>query len=326
MIAEPEATPSEDTKELATFAPHEEIHLNGVLCCGQSIPRQRKGITEIALRSLINLVRQVTDWTDPSGHADAYAGNYRFLVLDARMPAGTDTFVQIWSEPFDELIVEVGPGNRDDAALQSFADRIRESLYDRGFEIGGNADNFKKTLSKPCQEDAPRVARELLAILMDVLGYDGRTDLGYRFTQDSHLQSGQVVSSFSRDSLQTMCTVWGIRSRLVADEDNLLEAHDLYQGFQLHLYEPQSHRPGSYWEIHCVILLDLDHDKALALVAKVNDRPYLLKAFATSGSTDLTQLVRLSFGINLAGGVTLDHVRCQIKEFLALVRRLRWEM
>jgi hypothetical protein len=48
-----------------------------------------------------------------------------------------------------------------------------------------------------------------------------------------------------------------------------------------------------------------------------------MKAFATSEPNDLTQRVRLSFGINLAGGVTLEHVRCQIVEFLELVRRLR---
>jgi Ni,Fe-hydrogenase III large subunit len=38
------------------------------------------------------------------------------------------------------------------------------------------------------------------------------------------------------------------------------------------------------------------------------------------------QQVRLSFGINLAGGVTVDHVRCPIVEVLKLVRRMRRKM
>ena len=73
-------------------------------------------------------------------------------------------------------------------------------------------------------------------------------------------------------------------------------------------------------------MLTLDQEKAAGLRDEVNGKPHLMKAFATSEGTDLTQQVRLSFGINLAGGVTLDHVRCQIVEFLELVRRLRRKM
>ncbi len=66
----------------------------------------------------------------------------------AASAAGITAFVQIWAEPCCDLIVEVGPGNRDDEALQAFADGVRAALEDRGFEIGGNADNFRKTLPR----------------------------------------------------------------------------------------------------------------------------------------------------------------------------------
>jgi hypothetical protein len=323
VLDEAEATPPIAAEEFESFAPHEEIALDGVLCCGQPLPRTRSEISGIALPSLINLVRQVTDWTDPSGDEGQYLGDYRFLVLDTLTASGIEAFVQIWSEPFDELVVEVGPGDRDDAARQAFADRIRESLYDRGFEIGGNADNFRKTLPSPAKEDSPRVARELLAILMDVLGYDGRTDLAYKLQQDTNLRAGHVVTGLSCSALQLLCTRWGLRSRISPDENNLLDAHDLHQDFQLNLFCPQTHRKGHFWEIHCVVFLGLTKDQAHELMREVNGKPHLMKAFVTSDSGDLTQQVRLSFGINLAGGVTLDHVRCQIVEFLELVRRLR---
>jgi hypothetical protein len=103
----------------------------------------------------------------------------------------------------------------------------------------------------------------------------------------------------------------------------LVEVHDLHQEFQLNLFYPQPHRKGFFWEIHCVAFLDLTQDKANALMSEVNGKAHLMKAFATSELDDLTQRVRLSFGINLAGGVTLEHVRCQIVEFLELLRRLR---
>ena len=167
------------------------------------------------------------------------------------------------------------------------------------------------------------MGRELLAILIDVLGYDGRSDLTYRFEQASNLQAGHLATGLSCVALQMLCTRWGLRSRVSPDESNLLNVHDLHQEFQLNLFYPQPHRKGFFWEIHCVAFLDLTPDKANALMSEVNGKPHLMKAFATSEPNALTQQVRLSFGINLAGGVTLEHVRCQIVEFLELVRRLR---
>jgi len=321
-----EVTPSAEQDEFAILAPHEAIALDGVLCCGHRLPRPRSETSGIALRPLANLVRQVMDWTNPSGDEGQYLGDYRFLVLNFMTESGIEAFVQIWSEPFDELIVEVGPGDRDDSVRQSFADRIRESLYDRGFEIGGNANNFRKALPSLSKADSARVARELLAILIDVLGYDGRTNLAYKFEQASNLRAGHIVTGLSCSALQMLCTRWGLRSRVSADENNLLEAHELHQDFHLNLFCPQPHREGHFWEIHAVVFLDLTQQEAHALISEVNGKPHLMKAFATSERTDLTQQVRLSSGINLAGGVTLDHVRCQIVEFLDTVRRLRRKM
>ena len=50
-----------------------------------------------------------------------------------------------------------------------------------------------------------------------------------------------------------------------------------------------------------------------------------MKAFVCSNPREAMQQVRLSLGINLAGGVALDHVRCQIFEFLERVRRFQRE-
>jgi hypothetical protein len=332
---ESEASPPPDQEDFKRFAPHEQVTLDGVLCCGQPRKRHRRDLSRIALRTLIDLVRQVIDWTDPSGDDGRYLCDYRFLVLDALTDTGFKAFVQIWSEPFDELIVEVGPGDREDparrndaarrhdAARQAFADRIRESMLDRGFESGRDGANFKKTLPSLAAQDSPRVARELLAILMDVLGYDGRNNLNYQLQQHSHLSAAHVVTGLSCSELQRLCMRWGLRSRVSPDEDNLVEAHDLHQDLQLNLFYPQPHRKGSFWEVHCVVFLDLDPERADALVTEVNGKAHLMKAFGESESGDPTRRVRLSFGINLAGGVTLAHLRCQIVEFLELVRRLR---
>jgi hypothetical protein len=99
----------------------------------------------------------------------------------------------------------------------------------------------------------------------------------------------------------------------------------LFENFRVYLFCPQPQRKDHFWEVHCAAKLTLAHDKASALVREVNGKPYLLKAFATSESSATTQEVRLAQGINLVGGVTLEHMRSQIYEFLEWVRKLRRE-
>jgi len=312
-------------EKLKAPAPHGMVELEGVLCCGRPLPRRRTDIMRIALPPLADLVRQVAEWSDAPRDGEEFLGDYRFLVLDFATVGGITAFVQIWSEPFCDLIVEVGPGDRDDESLQEFADGIRAVLEDRGFEIGGNADNFRKALPRAPHADAPRVARELLPLLLDVLGYDGRTDLAYAFHQGSHLRAGHVITGLNRFALQTYLTAWGFRAHPSSDVAHILEVRDLQQSFQLHLFCPHSQRSGHFWEVHCVTMIDLDQEKAAALILEVNGKPHLMKAFLFSDPGEAHRQVRLSLGINLAGGVTLDHVRCQIVEFLERVRAFRRE-
>jgi hypothetical protein len=112
---------------------------------------------------------------------------------------------------------------------------VRATLQDRGLAIGGNADNFRKSLPRPPSADAARVARELLPLLMDVLGYDGSTDLAYRLHQESHLRPAHVVTGFGPSVLRTLLATWGLRARPSTDEMHILDVSDLHQQLQLHL-------------------------------------------------------------------------------------------
>ncbi len=77
---------------------------------------------------------------------------------------GIDPYVQRWSEARGNVIIEVGRSDRPDPKLQAFADAIRPALLDRGFEIGGNRNNFRKELALLSGAEAGRFAREMIAI------------------------------------------------------------------------------------------------------------------------------------------------------------------
>jgi hypothetical protein len=322
LLPRPEPALLDGPALLQVPAPHGAVKLEGALCCGRSTARRRAQISDIVLPPLSQLVRQVVEWSGPSVDADQYLGDYRFLVLNVRTASGTDAYVQIWSEPHDQLLMEVGPGNREDALLQAFADGIRDPLLDRGFAIGGNANNYRKALSVPSSEDAPQVAREMLAILLDVLAYDGQTDVTYKFQQDSNLKDAHVLWGIDRSTLCMLLQRLGLRATPSAAEPTVIEAMSLERDFQLQLNSPQPPRKGNFWEIHCLTNLTMAADEASSLVEKVNGRPYLIKAHVVSLPGEPIQEVRLTIGINLAGGVTLDHIRAQISEFLQVVRKL----
>jgi len=88
---------------------------------------------------------------------------------------------------------------------------------------------------------------------------------------------------------------------------------------------PQAHRKNHFWEVHCIASVTLSPDRAATLIDRVNGRPYLFEAYAVSGGTETEQEVRLTQGINLAGGVTPNHIRDQLFEFLERIRKLSAE-
>ncbi len=322
---EVDAPPPAEWEALPPLEPHGAAKLEGTLCCGVSQPQSRERIFDIVMPSLTHLIRQATEWGE-APEDENRLGDFRFLILSLPMRDGIDPYVQLWSEARGNVIIEVGPGDRPDPKLQAFADAIRSTLLDRGFEIGGNANNFRKNLPLLSGAETARFAREMIAIVVDVLGYDGTADLGCRFEQSSYLSEGHILNGISRHALRVLLEAWGLRPTIPAEETDVLEARNLYQKIQVQLFCPQARRKNHYWEVHCSAFVTLRPDRAAALVDKVNGRPYLLKAYALAGGTETEQEVRLTQGINLAGGVTPNHIRDQIFEFLEWVRKLSAEV
>jgi hypothetical protein len=321
-VAASEAASSETPES----PPREQTGADGLLVVGRKLLlHPKESARQIALRPLIDLVRQTTLWAQRSGDLEERMGDFRFLVLEFTRPDDLLTFVQIWSEPTREPVMEVGPGRRSDPRLQAFADRIAQPLAGRGFEIGGNADNFHKILPVPKPEDQVRIANELLGTLIDVLDYDGRTDLAYKIGQGTFLKPGHVITGISRSHLQALLRIWGLETMTVADDPTVLEARSHGFVFRLHLCMPKANEKSVYWEVHCRARFMFAHERVTELLADVNDRPWLLKASLLGPPTRGEAPVALSYGFNLAGGVTHDHLKSQLFEWLEAVRRIRTE-
>ena len=305
------------------FAPHEVIDLRGTLACGQTPPRSAEELTALCLPALTDLVKQAGVWSINSTDTNARLGDYRFLVVDFTDAAGNSRYAQIWSEPNCDLSMEVGPGNREDAALQAIADQMRSALTGRGFKIGGNASNFCKRLVAPSGKGATCIANEMLAILNEVLNYNGTVDLTYQLCQNTHLKASLVLDGINRSQLFDWLKGWALNPRRIDDEKDVLEARERDLDFRVLMRVPKVKPHGFFWEIHCCTTFALPIDAAGKLLAEYNARPGLFKVFASPYYDESMREMGISVGINLAGGVTTAHICSQIMKWLDAARTLR---
>ena len=109
------------------FRPQRQVDIEGTLLTAQAGGRTGQEVFRYCQEPLRDLVRDAILWpaTDPAG--ETWTGTFRFLIVEFADPTGP-LYVQLWSEPFSPVLIEVGPGEREDPALQAIASRIAGPL------------------------------------------------------------------------------------------------------------------------------------------------------------------------------------------------------
>jgi Putative bacterial sensory transduction regulator len=326
--SEESAAADEVVREIVTgqpFSPREETGREGVLIVGQpSKHRPDAALRAIALNPLLELVRQSTHWGEDREDLEVRLGDVRSLIVDFRRDDGSLLYVQIWSAPAHETILSVGTDQPAGALRCAFIESASEPLISRGFEIGSHPGNYRKLLPVPNSKDPARIASEMLGLLTEVLGYDGSVALVYRMRQGTVLNTGNVMQGIMRRALQAFLRVWGLEPTAPPDEPTVLDARSHGINFRIHLLAPSRSSPDVYWELHVSARFAIPRERVMGLLGEVNGNAWLVKAYALPDPDEETGGVRFSHGFNLAGGVTPNHLKSQIFEWLENVRRL-WD-
>jgi hypothetical protein len=308
MLVSPEAWPM-------PIEPHAAFRLEGLLCEVSRDATSTEVVNDTRIR-LMDIVRLLIDWGD-ARKVEAHVGDHRFLVLDFMGADGITRFAQIWAEPALEPIVEVGPGVREDTALQAVADAMAPALTERGFRIAGSANNFRTRFRVPSPEDAEALSTLLLDLLTAVCGYDGTTDLNCKLMQESHAGNTYVMHNVTREQLVNILDKWGFKARFDPnDAEALLAMHDNY-GFKIGLMSHVKDAPERYTELHCYISMDFRKEHISRVLHAVNNRPNFVSAWPLSVKGRDANLIRFSTGIELYGGVAPDHVRFRLHHWIA---------
>jgi hypothetical protein len=303
-----------------TIEPHAAFELEGLLCEASHNATATDVINDVRNR-LIDIVRLLIDWGD-ARKVEAHVGDHRFLVLDFSGTDGITRFAQIWAEPALEPIVEVGPGVREDIALQAVADSMAPALTERGFQIAGSANNFRTRFRVPSQEDAEALSALLLDLLNAVCGYEGTADLNFKFMQESHAGNTYVLHNVTREHLVDMLDMWGFKAGFdPKDAEAILAMHDNC-GFNIRLMSPIKDGPDRYAELHCDIAISFRDEHIPRVLHAVNSRPNFVTAWPLSVKGRDANLIRFSTGIELYGGVTPYHVRFRLHRWVAEMKAI----
>jgi len=232
-------------------------------------------------------------------------------------PAGPEApfFVQFWSEPGGEVIMEVSSGEAN-AALKPFVtEPLRRSLEERGFAMGGGAENFRKTLGLDEAGGVAGLAHEALSVLTECLGYDGRVPLSYRLylgRPEEGAESGPVyhesalIRSLDVDDLEAAWKLTRCEARRLSEVAVAVADQQSASSFVATLIVPRPEHPGRFGGIQLSCYLRAPREIVEAVTAEVG----MSLAGARLGIDRDGDLAVLQ-DIIVMGGVTMENIQLQ---------------
>ena len=310
--------------EVAPWRPFKE---EGVLLKARKSARDATAIFVACERQLLAHLSAVCLWPSDERNESWRIGDYSFYILDFEPAPKTRVHVQFWSEPdSDGVLFEVvppAPRRGQEAAAASTHRLLRE----RGFEIGGNKRHFGKTVRVTGARDVRAIAREAVAILSKVLGFDGTRELTYTLSLDTESDVRHVLMQIEPEDLAKLLREWGFPAELNAREDGappLIHSRTETAPFGVLLSDEAAEGADSYLSLglraYHTLPPGTDEQAEAARLRIVNELNHTFPLLQASVDEDGD--LALDSSILLHGGVTAEHVRARLELWRAMLRAM----
>jgi hypothetical protein len=161
------------------------------------------------------------------------------------------------------------------------------------------------------------LAREMLAIAVDVFGYDGTSALTFRLHQDSRMDAGRVFRAIQPDDFRRLLERWGIAARFVPTGEPVIQTRSPGLAFMVRFHVPC---PPPFEKFEVVTLttsIKVAGGQASRLALDVNARLMLGIALPISPN-ELT----LSLTMVVGGGVASESLCRQVLGWVEEVREI----
>ena len=152
--------------------------LERVIFRGTRKPMTRRDL-HVALEPIVRKwIRAACTWNSLA------VGDYRFLIFEMEVAPETLLYVQFWSEPMEPVLWEVSSGRWNPPADEWLAGERAERIEALGFAIGGNAENYHRTVDISTPADAAAVAKQVVRIFYEGFDYRGAQPIVARVVHD----------------------------------------------------------------------------------------------------------------------------------------------
>ncbi len=288
----------------------------GVLVWAHVAPREAAAIRSVCEEQLLQHLGAVCLWPEKGRNRSWRDGDTSFYVLDFHPEPEICVYVQFLSEAgMGGAILEVSSGGWDPATAKFVDAGKRELLREHGFEIGGEAGNFRKVVGIANADDVRAAAREAMAIFTEVMGYDGRQKLRYELTLEARVVVPHVLQHISPGGLAKLLNEWGFMAELKREDGQPPRVESRIDRGQLEILFGDETGEGS------------DDYQALTLRAsgraednKARERANLLNRVVADikSAVDDDGNIVIEKQVPMHGGVTSDQLRAQFH----LLRRM----
>jgi hypothetical protein len=266
------------TQDGAPWRPFED---SGTLIKALRTPRTRSAIFAACETALLAHLRAACLWPERQRDKTWHIGDYSFYILEFSPAPGTEVYVQFWSEPDEEGVT---------------------------FEIssGGKANNFEKAIAVGTARDVRALAREAVAILCKVLGYDGRQPLTFRLHLGTRLEPGMAFHTICASDLAKLMRRWGLLATIDEGDGkpNLITSDVDGQPFLVAFVGERPEGSNQYGMIGLRTFFRFEGGVPEGIVNGINQNFVAVKA-----SVDEEGDLVVQTSILLQGGVTEDNLQ-----------------
>lgn len=276
----------------------------GQLLAGGTDILAPQAILEQVLPTLTQHLESVAWWPKDADEAGWRIGDFAFYILEFPVAPSASLYAQVWSEPDEAVLVEVSSGAWNPPAGEHISAAQREALLNRGFETGGRAGNFRKRVQVGRRDDCRRLARELLGVLTECLGYDGRAPLAFKRHLGRRTQAAQVFTSLTFDDLGRLLRSWGFPVETVGEDDRRTWRSAAGYPFIATLQADDDDRPGEFDGFTLSTFVTLPPGVLGPVEHELRETlPFARVSIDRDGDLQVGQIVYV------AGGVTEAHLR-----------------
>jgi hypothetical protein len=290
---------------------------SGRLWDGSPAGANRADIVRHVLEKLTAQLFMVCTWPADCAERTDVVGAYRFFILDFSPREQVSLYLQVWSEPGDPVLFEVSSGYGYAPTEAYLTQTMKEALLGRGFEFRGPAKNFQKKVVVTGRSTIRTLAREMLAIAVDVLGYDGKVPLTFRFHQDSRTEQGRLFRGIQPNDFQRLLERWGITAKFTPDDQPVLNCRSTGLRFVVRFHVECSPSFSLFEIATCDAIVKVKAGQAHGFANEINLQLITGRAIAMPPDS-----VALSLAIVVGGGVAPENLRRQVLGWAEQARKV----